>query len=103
MEYTFKLKAGRKTVPVVEFADGSYALAGEFLLAERSILREITAFLNSGEDGSISGNAFTLSIEGDTAVITNDITDKSLSVPTDELRELTEAYRAEVKRLRKRS
>lgn len=103
MEYTFKLKEGRKTIPVVEFADDSYALAGEFLLAERSILKEIISVLNSGEDGSISGNAFTLSIEGDNAVITNDITDKTLTVPADELRELAEDYRAEVKRLRKRS
>jgi len=103
MEYTFKLKAGRKTIPVVEFSDSSYSLAGEFLLAERSILREIAAMLNSGEDGSLSGNAFTLSVDGDTAVITNDITDKSLTVPAEELRVLTEGYRAEVKRLRKRS
>ena len=102
MEYTFKLKAGRKTIPIVEFADNAYDQAGEFLLSERSILREITAMLNSGEDGSISGNAFTLSVEGDTAVITNDITDKTLTVPKDELRELAESYLAEVKRLRKR-
>ena len=103
MEYTFKLKAGRKTIPVVEFSDDSYALAGEFLLAERSILKEIASMLDSSEDGSLSGNAFTLSVEGDTAVITNDITDKTLTVPTDELRALAHDYRAEIKRLRKRS
>ena len=36
MEYTFRIKEGRKTIPVVEFADSQYALAGEFLLAAES-------------------------------------------------------------------
>ena len=103
MEYAFKLKTGRKTIPVVEFTDDSYALAGEFLLAERSILKEIVAFLQSGEDGSVSGNAFTLSTEGENAVITNDITDATLTVKTDELRALSEDYLAEIRRLRNRS
>ena len=103
MEYVFKLKAGRKTIPVIEFADSTYALAGEFLLAERSILKEIAALLKSKESGTLSGSAFTLTVEGENAVITNDITDKTLSVPTEELRQLTEDYRAEVRRLRKRT
>lgn len=102
MEYVFTLKAGRKTIPVVEFTDDSYALAGEFLLAERSFLKEITALLQSGEDGKLSGNAFTLTVEGDSAVITNQLTDKTLTVRADELRTLSQDYRDEVRRLRKR-
>ena len=47
MEYTFKLKEGRKTVPVAVFADSAYEPAGEFLLAERSFLKQINALLHS--------------------------------------------------------
>lgn len=103
MEYKFVLKAGRKTIPVVVFTDEAYALAGEFLLSERSILKEIAAFLSSGEDGTLSGNAFTLNVKGDNAVIENDITGMTLTVRTGELRALTEDYRAELRRLRKKT
>ena len=33
MEYTFRIKEGRKTIPIAVFADNRYALAGEFLLS----------------------------------------------------------------------
>ena len=88
MEYTFKIREGRKTIPVAVFAESRYALAGEFLLAERSILKEITAALESDGDGELS--------------ITNEITGSSLTVNKQELKDLAQDYSDEVKRLRKR-
>ena len=81
MEYTFKIREGRKTIPVAVFAESRYALAGEFLLAERSILKEITAALESDGD---------------------EITGSSLTVNKQELKDLAQDYSDEVKRLRKR-
>ena len=103
MNYEIKITEHKRPLPYVVFEDEKYDLLGEFLLAERSILKEIAALLESKESGTLSGNAFTLTVEGKDAVITNDITDKTLSVPTEELRQLTEDYRAEVRRLRKRT
>ena len=54
MEYTFRIKEGRKTIPITVFTDSRYALAGEFLLAERSILKEINALLKAEGDGELS-------------------------------------------------
>ncbi|MER2080204.1 MAG: hypothetical protein ABS876_01620 [Ruminococcus sp.] len=102
LNYTFALRQGRKTIPVVVFEDAAYHLAGEFLLAERGILSQIAAVLDADGDDSISGSAFTLEKRGALCVITNDMTEKSLELPTDDLRALTSDYRAEVKRLRKR-
>ena len=102
MEYTFKIREGRKTIPVAVFAESRYALAGEFLLAERSILKEITAALESDGDGELSGNIFTLKTSGENADITNDITGSSLTVNKQELKDLAQDYSDEVKRLRKR-
>lgn len=102
MEYTFRIKEGRKTIPVVEFADSQYALAGEFLLAERSILKEINALLQNDSDGGLSGNCFTLRLSGTEAEITNDVTGSSLTVNREELKDLAGDYGDEVRRLRKR-
>lgn len=102
MEYTFKLKEGRKTVPVAVFADSAYEPAGEFLLAERSFLKQINALLQSDEDGELSGNVFTLTLNGDDAEIYNEVTESQLTVSRGELKALARDYSAEVKRLRKR-
>ena len=102
MEYTFKIKEGKNTIPIAVFADSQYALAGEFLLAERSILKEITALLHADGDGELSGNIFTLKTCGDIADITNEITGSSLTLDKQELKDLAQDYSAEVKRLRKR-
>ena len=84
MEYTFRIKEGRKTIPIAVFADNRYALAGEFLLAERSILKEINALLKAEGDGELSGNIFTLKLNGRDAEITNEITGSELTVTRDE-------------------
>ena len=75
----------------------------EFLLAERSILKEINALLKAEGDGELSGNIFTLKLNGRDAEITNEITGSELTVTRDELKALAADYSAEVKRLRKRS
>ena len=103
MEYTFRIKEGRKTIPITVFTDRRYALAGEFLLAERSILKEINALLQNEGDGELSGNIFSLRLSGSDAEITNEITGSELTVTRDELKALAADYSAEVKRLRKRS
>lgn len=103
MEYSFQLKKGKKNIPVVRFSDSANALAGEFLLAERGILNEITALLQSRTDGRLSGNAFTLHTKGNRVIIVNDITHKTLTVDAYEFRTLAEDYDAEIKRLRKRT
>ena len=103
MEYTFRIKEGRKTIPITVFTDSRYALAGEFLLAERSILKEINALIQAEGDGELSGNIFTLRLNGSDAEITNEITGSELTVTRDELKALAADYSNEVKRLRKRS
>lgn len=102
MNYSFRLKEGRKTIPLVVFEDSRYALAGEFLLAERSFLKAITALLQSGESGELSGNVFTLTVSGDESTVYNEETDSTLTLPTEELSQLTADYYEEVRRLRKR-
>ena len=54
-------------------------------------------------DGELSGNIFTLKLNGRDAEITNEITGSELTVTRDELKALAADYSAEVKRLRKRS
>ena len=94
MEYTFKLKEGRKTVPVAVFADSAYEPAGEFLLAE--------TFSEASGISELSGNVFTLTLNGDDAEIYNEVTESQLTVSRGELKALARDYSAEVKRLRKR-
>ena len=101
MEYRFRLKEGKKTIPVITFENPDFALAGEFLLAERSFLTEILQALQE-ENGAFSGNAFSLEKRDNAAVISNDVTGVALTMDAQELTKLTEDYRAEVRRCRKR-
>lgn len=103
IKYKFTLKKGRKTIPAVVFEDSANALAGEFLLAERGLLSRFSELLEGAEDGTLSGNAFTLEKQGDRCVLSNTMTERTLEMQTADLRELTESYRAEAKRLRKQS
>ena len=98
--YHFTLKKGRKTIPAVVFEDSAYDLAGEFLLAERGLLSRFSELLHDENDGELSGNAFTLEKRGEGCVLHNDMTERKLELPAADLAELTDSYRAEVKRLK---
>ena len=103
INYRFALKKGRKTIPVAVFENDAYALAGEFLLAERGLLSRFSELLHGEEDGALSGNVFTLTKQGSLCILSNDMTECTLEMQTDDLRELTDSYRNEVKRLRTES
>ena len=75
----------------------------EFLLAERGLLSRFSELLHGEEDGALSGNVFTLTKQGDACILLNDMTEHTLEMPTADLRELTDSYRKEVKRLRTES
>ena len=100
----FSIKPGRgKRPPTVQFEDQHYALASELLLAERSILPQLCELLtNAAEedfsDESLSGNAFTVKVSRRKTVITNDVTDKTLEIPTADLRAAAEAYAQALKK-----
>ena len=100
----FSIKPGRgKRPPTVQFEDQHYALASELLLAERSILPQLCELLtNAAEedfsDESLSGNAFTVEVSHRKTVITNDVTDKTLEIPTADLRVSAEAYAQALKK-----
>ena len=103
INYRFALKKGRKTIPVAVFENDAYALAGEFLLAERGLLPRCSELLHGEADGALSGNVFTLTKQGSLCILSNDMTECTLEMQTDDLRELTDSYRKEVKRLRAES
>lgn len=103
INYRFALKKGRKTIPVAVFENDAYALAGEFLLAERGLLSRFSELLHGEEDGALSGNVFTLTKRGDACILLNNMTEHTLEMPTGDLRKLTDSYRNEVKRLRTES
>ena len=103
IDYRFALKKGRKTIPVVLFEDDAYALAGEYLLAERGLLSRFSELLHGEADGALSGNVFTLTKQGSLCILSNDMTECTLEMQTDDLRERTDSYRNEVKRLRAES
>lgn len=94
----FTIKPGKgKRPPTVQFEDKGYALASELLLAERSILPQLCELLtNAAEEDfteeSLSGNAFTVEVSRRKTVITNDVTDKTLEIPTADLKTAAEAY-----------
>ena len=100
----FSIKPGRgKRPPTVQFEDQHYALASELLLAERSILPQLCELLtNAAEedfsDESLSGNAFTVEVSHRKTVITNDVTDKTLEIPTADLRVAAEVYAQALKK-----
>ena len=100
----FTIKPGKgKRPPTVQYEDKGYALASELLLAERSILPQLCELLtNAAEEDfteeSLSGNAFTVEISRRKTVITNDVTDKTLEIPTADLKTAAEAYAKALKK-----
>ncbi len=96
MKYTIEID---RTIPapIVKFADGKYALAAEFLLAEArtfgaAILAALDKGLVGGEASSFSGNVFSLEIHRDITQVVNDITDNECEIPTSDFRRLTSEY-----------
>lgn len=100
----FTIKPGKgKRPPTVQFEDKGYALASELLLAERSILPQLCELLtNAAEEDfteeRLSGNAFTVEVSRRKTVITNDVTDKTLEIPTADLKTAAEAYAKALKK-----
>ena len=100
----FTIKPGKgKRPPTVQFEEKAYALASELLLAERSILPQLCELLtNAAEEDfteeSLSGNAFTVEVSRRKTVITNDVTDKTLEIPTADLKTAAEAYAKALKK-----
>lgn len=84
-------------MPVVFFEDESFNLLGEFLTAEKSFRREILSTVNEvdlgmSESESFTGNAFTLDVTKDVCIITNDIDERELEVPTEDFKKILLEY-----------
>ena len=98
LSYEIKSTGGKHPLPAVEFAEGKYALAAEFLLTEgRSFGREILSALDEvcldgHTEGSFAGNAFSLAIQRNVTKIINDITDDDCEIPTGEFRRVMSDY-----------
>lgn len=95
MKYSIKISEGRKRFPVVNFEDEKYELIGEFLLAERGMLKYFLGALEKTDTESEteeSGNAFTLTADKEMTTVTCDITDQSVEVDTSQLKTLINDY-----------
>ena len=97
IKYEIKISQGKRPMPVVIFEDESFNLLGEFLTAEKSFRREILSTVNEvdlgmSESESFTGNAFTLDVTKDVCIITNDIDERELEVPTEDFKKILLEY-----------
>lgn len=99
-EYTIKIIGENKKLPVMEFSDKSFDLAGELFLAERSFLKKIKSFLKKSDETEFSANVFTLTKDEDYILIENNVTEESTKIEKNEFANLLTAYYIEYKKLR---
>ena len=93
-EFKIRFSKTKKPYPIIEFADSSYSPIGAFLLAERPIISEIiNTLISQTEENEISGNVYTLTVNGESSTITNDIEETDLNFPTSELTKIAQAYK----------
>ncbi len=89
----------RHSVPIFEFEDKSYALLGEFLLAEcRNFGPELISFLekHGGQREEFAGNVFRVEAAGSHAKVVNDLTDKECMMKVEDLQSVVRAYMEQV-------
>ncbi len=99
IKYKIRLSKTKKPYPIIEFSNHTNAPIGSFLLAERAMISQIIAALTaeseeSDDPLSISGNVYTLTVDGDNSTITDDIAETDFECPTQDLREIALAYKA---------
>lgn len=105
MRYTIRLTEKEPVFPVVEFEDRKYNLLGEFMLAERGLLRHFAdkfdeLMPDSETSVEVSGNVFTMTSDNKFTTISNDITEQEITVDTSEFMELIIKYYSKLKEVK---
>ena len=101
IKYKIRLSKTKKPYPIIEFSNRENAPIGSFLLAERAMISQIISVLTAESEEadaplSISGNVYTLTVDGDNSTITDDIAESDFVCPTQDLREIAMAYKAAI-------